>query len=84
LAEGHIHPETFDYDGSGLYPLHLAVTSGSAATVRVLAAAGFNVQQRNGSGITAIAAALNKGYLDLVEVRSLLSSSSVICLCVWL
>jgi ankyrin repeat protein len=83
LAEGHIHPETFDY-GSGLYPLHLAVTSGSAATVRVLAAAGFNVQQRNGSGITAIAAALNKGHLDLVEVRSLLSCGSVLCLCVWL
>ena len=62
--------ETFDYAGSGLYPLHLAVASGSAATVQVLAEAGFNVHQRNASGATPIGAAVQTGQLDLVEVRA--------------
>jgi ankyrin repeat protein len=72
LADGcHFRsPETFDYAGSGLYPLHLAVASGSTATVQVLAEAGFNVHHRNASGATPIGAAVQTGQLDLVEVRA--------------
>lgn len=56
-----------DRKNSTLYPLHLAVLSGSAETLQVLLDAGFNVHRRRG-GQSLLALAIKLGRLGALEV----------------
>jgi ankyrin repeat protein len=68
FADGRIGPETLEHEASVVFPLHLAVQSGSPETVEALLGAGFNVQRRNATGASAIGLAAQKGMLEIVEV----------------